>query len=788
MLRFVPRDARPMDGGVAAALSACGSVTARLLYVRGIKTAEEAHAFLNPGMHSLHNPYLMSGMEKAVAILTRARDEKLPTVVYGDYDADGTCACSLMTLALRRFGVNAEPHIPLRAEGYGLNEGAVYKLAQAYRVLVTVDLGITNHQEIKLAQSLGMTVIVTDHHGLGLVPCPADAVLNPLLGDYPFRRLCGAGVAFKVAQALLGEESCGEFLDLAALATVADIVPLTGENRALVAMGLARIQKRERPGVRALLCVSGDPPTVDADTLGFRLGPRLNAAGRLSNAMKGVCLLTTGDLAEAERLAAELDELNTLRKAEEARLFEAAEAAAREHDFLSEKALIVRGEGWHVGVIGLAAGRLCQKYHCPACVLSEHDGLLHGSLRSVPGVHIHECLKTCDDLLLRYGGHELAAGVTLKAENFDAFCRRLNEAVAKADNGCFVPSQLYDAEVGLADCTPELEATLRKLAPFGEGNPAPLLLARSLVPEERRAVGADGAHLKLTLRDGDRMLGGIAFSMGGMAARMPPRVDAVFSLGLNTFRGETALQMNVKALEGDAQARRAAFAQPDGDAEAMALLTAIKHAAQAGKSAADGETLPLCTREALEAALSSGERGRLFVARTNASALAALALRDMDVFEGAADDPRCFSAVLTKPDISRAGGFWRHVWLLDGQILPGEAALWRERLPNAALHAPPPSAALCALAASLDAGDEKLRDLYRTLRSAAWPTPGALARNAGLTVPQTWCGLHAFEELGLITLDAALFRYTLLPSRKCSLNDSPTLGRIRLLAGKGERA
>ena len=236
-------------------------------------------------------------------------------------------------------------------------------------------------------------------------------------------------------------------------------MPLEDENRILVSLGLKAIAGRKREGMRALLRVSGDPDPVDSDVLGYRLGPRLNAAGRLDDAGKGVRLMMTEDPAEADRLAEELDALNTERRAAEQRLVKAAQAQAAGHDFIGEKALIVRGRDWHVGVIGLAAGRLCQQYYCPTCVLSEHEGLLHGSLRSIPGVHIHECLKTCDDLLLRYGGHEQAAGVTLEADRYEAFCERLQSAVGRAEESCFVPAQPYDAELTLSDCTDAVSYT-----------------------------------------------------------------------------------------------------------------------------------------------------------------------------------------------------------------------------------------------------------------------------------------------------------------------------------------
>lgn len=773
-----------MSAREAAALHPCEGVTARLLFSRGVTTAEEAEAFLHPSLSRLHDPMRMHGMAQALAILADAKERRLPVVVYGDYDVDGICAAALLTLALRRYGVDAQPHTPLRAEGYGLNSEAVRNLAQRYRVLVTVDLGITNHEEVRLAQSLGMQVIVTDHHGLALEESPADAVMNPLLGDYPFRKLCGTGVAFKLAQALLGLESCLDFLDLAALATVADIVPLQDENRVLVSLGLKTIASRKREGMRALLRVSGDPTVIDADTLGFRLGPRLNAAGRLDDAGKGVRLMMTEDPQEADRLAEELDQLNTERKTAEQKLVRAAQEAALAHDFIAQRALIVRGVDWHVGVIGLAAGRLCTQYYCPACVLSEHEGLLHGSLRSIPGVNIHRCLQACDDLLLRYGGHEQAAGVTLDTENYEAFCARLQAAVSQADEHCFIPAQEYDAEVRLEECDRALLDSLRLIAPFGCGNPAPLFLSRGLFPEERRAVGADGAHLKLTLRQDGRMMDGIAFGMGGMVSALPDRVDAVFSLNENTFRGATSLQLEVKALRPVQEARMDALRKPDPAREQAALIDALLDAFQlpAGKADAHPESIQKSDWETLSAALAHGERGHLLISRTHDTALRALALCEMDVERTCPQDPRGFPTLLTEPLLSAVSGHWRHVWLLDGETCAQEAERWLCRLPDARVHILPRTQALCALAREADAGDAAYRVLYRALRTGEARTLLRLAQAAGLSAAQTRAGLHAFRQLGLIELSEAPFRCALLSAPKCSLSDSPMLGALRHLS------
>ena len=748
MLRLLPRNTRPLTPQAAAALLPYQGTAAQLLYARGIETAAEAEVFLHPALEQLHDPMAMQDMDKAVALLRQARDEKIPTVVYGDYDVDGICAASLMTQALRRYGIAADSHTPLRAEGYGLNKDAVRKLAEKYRLLVTVDLGITNHEEVLLAKELGMKVIVTDHHGLPLTDSPGDAVLNPLLGSYPYRRLCGTGVAFKVS------------------------------------LGLKTIQEARRPGIKALLDVSACGSGVTSDTLGFQLGPRLNAAGRLDDAGKGVRLMMTASPSEAESLAAELNALNDRRKSAESRLVRQAQEAALDHNFLEEPALIVSGDEWHVGVIGLAAGRLCNQYHCPVCVLSRENGLLHGSLRSVPGIHIHHCLQALDDILLRYGGHEQAAGVTLSADKEDEFRARLQAEVRKADPACLVPAQLYDAEIRLDECTDALYDELNLLAPFGCENPAPLLLCRSAALEERRAVGAEGAHLKLSLRQEGKLLPGIAFSMGSKASALPERVDAVFALGKNTFRGVTSLQAEVQALLPVQESVREQFAAPDGEPERLALYNAVKSglclaAAQEGTPPVK-ETFD--TLDVLKEALSRLDRGILAVSRTHASALAALRLADWDTAVSAPSDPRSFHTLLTAPALELVSGHYAQVWLLDGELFPGEGVLWQRRLPGAELHVLPRSRALSALAGTIAPDDESCRGLYRLIRRTLCRSVAEAAQQSGLTPVQVRTAFTAFGELSLVRWTESPFFYELLPPVSCRLGDSPTLGSLRELA------
>ena len=564
MLRFVRRDTRPLDAAAREAMRPYTGVLAELLYARGVDTSAAAEVFLHPQLTALHAPQLLSDMQPALALLAQAKAEGWPVVVYGDYDCDGVCACALLTEALRMYGLTVTPHVPLRSEGYGLNIAAVESLSRQYRLLVTVDLGITNADEVARARELGMHVIVTDHHQPGLVPCPADAVINPLFAGYPFARLCGTGVAFKLAMALHGLETAMQWLDLAALATIADIVPLTDENRVIVAHGLPWIGKR--PGLDALIAVAACRLPLTSETVAFQLAPRINAAGRIADANLGVQLLLTRDPAEAETLAKTLDAANVERKRLEAEATAEAAKQADEHDFVRRRVLFVRSQGWHAGVIGLVAGKLNTRFGVPVCALSEEDGVLHGSLRGVRGVNLAHCLQACDDLLLRYGGHEMAAGVTLTAENDEAFRARLERAVRlSAAEDVFVPAQEFDVPLDFADANDVLLDTLELLQPFGFGNLAPVFYAQGAMLERRRACGAQGAHLQLTLRQGDRSLAGIAFGMGAQASRLPDAVDVAFTLAREEYMGNVSIKCHVEAIRASAPALASAVAvEPEG--------------------------------------------------------------------------------------------------------------------------------------------------------------------------------------------------------------------------------
>ncbi len=526
-----------------------------LLAARGITTPEARARFLSPSLEDLHDPFLLDGMEQTVSLLRDAIAHHRTILVYGDYDADGVCATSILLDLLHEEGASLAYRIPSRhEEGYGLNMQAVREIADQCALLITVDCGISNRDEVALAKSLGLTVIITDHHQPPDVLPPADVVMDPLLGSYPFPSLCGAGVALKICQAMQGIEGVKKRLDLAAIATVADVVPLLDENRVIVREGMKSLECSSRPGVRALLRVSGVEAPLKADHLAFRLGPRLNAAGRLGDAKLCVHLLLTPDPAKADHIAGLLESANRQRQDLEHRM---TDEAARQLDAEGilfgaspPHVLIVRGEGWNPGLVGLTAGRLCERHHLPAIALSVRGEEAVGSCRSIPGVNIYQMLSACSDLLVRFGGHEQAAGLTVAAEKIPALRDRLEQVIsASVPPECFIPSVDYDLAVPFRTWTPDTLALLDQLEPTGCGNPPPLFRLENVAVQSLRRVGRDGSHLKLSFLTPDQTLvEGIAFGFGETADVSPATLDLLYRPTLNDFRGRRSVEAQVTAI------------------------------------------------------------------------------------------------------------------------------------------------------------------------------------------------------------------------------------------------
>lgn len=748
-----------------------------LLRTRGIDTPEKAERFLHPSLSHLHNPFLMPDMDKAVRLIHQAKASGQRILIYGDYDVDGVCATSILLEALAEMGMQADFRIPSRhGEGYGLNCDAVREIAREHQLLITVDCGVTNHEEVMLAQQLGMTVIVTDHHQLADTPSPADAVLNPLLGDYPFRRLCGAGVALKLNQALLGMESAVRRIELAALATVADIVPLIDENRVIVREGLLAMEHSARPGLQALMTVAGITPPVSAGQVGFRLAPRINAGGRLEDASQGVTLLTTTDELTAQRIAAHLEDANSQRQALEQEMTRCAmQEIAEKVDFLRDRVILVMGEGWNHGVIGLVAGRICEKYHFPAIVLSRQGDVAVGSCRSIPGVNIHAMLSTCKDLFMRFGGHEQAAGLTMEAALVPELRRRLNLAIGEScDLRCYIPAKEYDVALSLSQVNLELIDALSQMQPTGYGNPAPVFLSRSVQVQLMRKVGHDQQHLKLSLLDGNALRDGIAFSMGHWADEGLDTVDVLFTPEKNEFRGRVTPQLQVQAL----RSAQGTAPLPDEDTLFQGVLQEIE-----ALTANICQIPPVASITAAVAKkLMQQGRGVLLIAHEREKAAAMLVDTLTDTAMGQVRDPRAFNTVLFAPRLEQLQDTWEHIILLDGEVLPGEAAALARRCPRAALHAMKPNPAFFQQLQELAMPDELLRSLYRRLRMGGDTMVSRLSQDCSMTVPQVLTGLTAFRQVRLaeVSLDPYTVRLTENPAR-CRMEDSPVIHYLRSL-------
>ena len=540
----------------------------QLLYNRGITAPLDVRDFL-AGARPEDNPFRLKGMNEAVTRLRQAIRQGELVAIYGDFDADGVTATALLVETLSALGARVKPYIPHRVdEGYGLNTEALHQLAsEGVKVVVTVDCGIRSIEEVNYGRKLGLDIIITDHHSVGEEVPPALAVINPKQPDcrYPFKDLAGVGVAFKLAQALLranrrvpvtkGEVSVNEedLLDLTALGTVADLAPLLGENRSLVKRGLERLNAAERLGLRAMIAQAGlKLGQIDAATIGFILGPRLNAAGRMDDAATSYDLLTCRSPDQAANLAQELEELNRRRQRLTLEALERAQEQAPMADE-SQKLLFVAGEDFPSGIVGLVAGRLTEEFYRPSLVVELGPEESRGSARSIPEFNITAALDQCSGLLVKYGGHAAAAGFTVANDNLEALQERLKELAAEQLEGVeLTPTLLIDAEVELSEMDWATQALLTQLEPCGYANPAPLLLSRRAIVRDARAVGTDGGHLKLSLSDGQARWGAIAFRQGQWAGQLPPHIDVVYSLEINEWRGEKQLQLNVKDLRPSA--------------------------------------------------------------------------------------------------------------------------------------------------------------------------------------------------------------------------------------------
>jgi single-stranded-DNA-specific exonuclease len=545
-------------------------LAARVLATRGLADPAEAARFLSPRLEDLPDPFTMKGMEAAVGRLVRAVEGGEPIACYGDYDVDGVTSTTLLSSFLRAAGGLVSTYVPHRlVEGYGLNAAAVQRLAgEGVRLIVTLDCGITSVAEVAEAARLGVDVVVVDHHTVPIELPAAAAILNPHQTGcgYPSKHLAAVGVTFNLALALRRrlrergrfgpsrpEPNLRESLDLVALGTVADVVPLVEVNRLLVRFGLAELGKARRPGIRALLRVAGVATgDVTAAQVGFRLGPRINAAGRLDDAGRGVRLLSTSDPGTADALAEELDRENRARQEIERQILEEALADAAERVAAGARGLVLSRPGWHPGVVGIVASRVVERFHRPAVLVGVADGVGRGSGRSIERFHLHEALSACSGSLSRFGGHRHAAGVTLDPGAIPAFREAFERHAASVlRDEDLVPRTRIEGWVH-GDMLDERAAVdLERLAPFGAGNPEPVFALR-VRPSRARQVGAAGIHLKLVLADRDA----IAFQLGDRLSLCSGLVEAAVSVGFDDWDGMRRLQLRVRDLRAAEEAPR----------------------------------------------------------------------------------------------------------------------------------------------------------------------------------------------------------------------------------------
>jgi single-stranded-DNA-specific exonuclease len=517
---------------------------------RGYRTPEQARTFL--AAEETYPPSAFEGMDAAVQQIQATIEAGARITVHGDFDVDGVCATTLMVSTLQGLGAEVDWFIPNRLEdGYGLSEKNVRRLAErGSQLLLTVDCGITSVEEVRLAQELGMDVIVTDHHQQA-EELPDCLILHPEVSGYPFVSLCGTAVAWKLCCALRGDEAV-EDLDLVALATVADVVPLVGENRCLVRKGLAEIRRAQRPGIKALLeAAKCDPERLDEGDLGFRLAPRINAAGRLYRADAGVELFLTEDAERAEAIAIELSRANAERRATELEVDSGAETARRDlpEDLKEAHGLVLAGLDWHPGVVGIVASRMVERHHRPVVVVSlDEDGNGRGSGRSIPGFDLLAALEACAEHLEGFGGHRAAAGLQIKAEHVEAFQKAFaahaNEVLSEDD---LRRSEKVDAMVGGVGLGLELAEELKQLAPFGMGNPGVRLLVPAARVSDVRTMG-EGKHARFSLHSGSHRALGVAFGRASLGVEDEDLLDASVRLEVNHWNGSVEPRVVLREL------------------------------------------------------------------------------------------------------------------------------------------------------------------------------------------------------------------------------------------------
>ena len=529
---------------------------ARVLLNKGIKEKENIDLFMNPTRNDFHNPFLMPDMEIAVDRILKAIDNNEKIIIYGDYDADGITSITVLKSFLEERGLEVDSYIPNRLdEGYGLNKEAIKKVFDdGHRLMITVDCGISGIAEVDYANSLGMEVLITDHHEPAQTLPNALAVVDAKRKDneYPFNQLAGVGVVFKLIQAIsiklnLEEKEYLKYLDIVCIGTISDIVPLVDENRVIAKLGLMLVNQTRNIGLKALLEVVGFK-SIDSGTISFGVAPRINACGRMGHEQIALDLFLAKDYETAKKLAIKLNEYNTERQSIEKRIFDEAKEKI-ENEENNTACIIVGGEGWHHGIIGIVASKVTDMYFKPSILICFENNIGKGSGRSIPGFDLHEALMNCSAELEKFGGHAMAVGVTVAKDKFNEFKTKLEEYAKKCDIDKIVPIINIDSEVQLKNIDIDSVKSLKMLEPFGEANKTPLFLFKNLKINSIRAL-SEGKHLKLTLKEDNFMIDAIGFNMGELSEKylLDDKVDVVGSLEINSFNGNDSIQIVMKDL------------------------------------------------------------------------------------------------------------------------------------------------------------------------------------------------------------------------------------------------
>ena len=777
-----------------------------LLCARGYDTPQAARAYLYPMEAELHPPMGLKDMERARDAVLDAMAEDRLICLFGDYDVDGIMAVTILTRYLKEQGARVTQYIPSRhTEGYGLNAQAIESLAaEGVGLIVTVDCGVTALEEVALARRLGMEVVVTDHHQCLEALPDCAAVVDPARPDedYAYRSLCGAGVALKLVQALGGVEEARRYTDCAALATLADIVPLTGENRTIVAWGLDRINRGLcLVGIREMAKASGyEDRTINSGAVSFGIAPRINAAGRVGSARTALELFLTDDVGTAARLARQLDEENSRRRAIENEIYlQAMEMIASDAvDLVEDRGIILVGSGWNHGVIGIVASKLVERYCRPVILLSEEEGLCIGSGRSVRGVHLFDALNSMSELFVRFGGHEMAAGLTIAAENLEQFKSRffgyLKETVSSR---ALLPKARYDAELAPEQMSLRLAEELQLMGPFGMGNPSPVFRIRGVQPKDPVVMGANGRHLKFSVARKGKELKCVAFEKSGLQEVLgQAEADLTGSLEINDFRGERSEQVIVKSLVPVMPENLEEYINANAGKFSDAILAMSRYnSVHEQKRCLVHPTFVQDWLGLLKEWIALGpfgsavlcatkEGARRFMERAGREGILPL----LDVHFGQIDDERAFNSLLLAPK--------------PGELRAYKRVLVMERLPETVMSsfagqslrafytAGEPLKGLAALEA---VGRQELVPVYGAMMRLSASRTGFLDRSAYFKALSRQCGVDAdilalgaevFLELGFFSAETG-GAYRVNPVKaapKRQLADSETLQAVKAFA------